>query len=109
MRLPHWTPRAGKSWRTSRRCYEAWVGNSSSRDVRRSPTKRAIKIGPFGSQLKKCDLVRSGIRVVGIENVLSETFDGLGGRFISPEKFQTWICSRTLVLGCRLQLARSGC
>lgn len=51
--------------------------------------KGAIKIGPFGSQLKKRDLVSSGIHVVGIENILSETFDGLGERFISPEKFQT--------------------
>jgi type I restriction enzyme S subunit len=51
--------------------------------------KGGIKIGPFGSQLKKQDLVSSGIHVVGIENVLNETFDGLGERFISPEKFQT--------------------
>lgn len=51
--------------------------------------KGAIKIGPFGSQLKKCDFVSSGVHVVGIENVLSETFDGLGERFISPQKFQT--------------------
>ncbi len=50
--------------------------------------KGAIKIGPFGSQLKKCDLTASGIHVVGIENVLNETFDGLGRRFISDSKFQ---------------------
>lgn len=50
--------------------------------------KGAIKIGPFGSQLKKCDLASSGIHVVGIENVLNETFDGLGERFISSEKFE---------------------
>jgi restriction endonuclease S subunit len=52
------------------------------------PQKGAIKIGPFGSPLKKRDLVSSGIHVVGIENVLSGTFDGLGHRFISLEKFQ---------------------
>ncbi len=51
--------------------------------------KGAVKIGPFGSQLKKSDLVSSGIHVVGIENVLSGTFDGLGERFISSEKFKT--------------------
>jgi len=51
--------------------------------------KGGIKIGPFGSQLRKRDLVASGIHVVGIENVLSGHFDGLGDRFISPEKFQT--------------------
>lgn len=51
--------------------------------------KGGIKIGPFGSQLKKRDLVSSGIHVIGIENVLSGRFDGLGARFISPEKFKT--------------------
>jgi type I restriction enzyme S subunit len=51
--------------------------------------KAAIKIGPFGSQLKKTELVNSGIHVVGIENVLSNKFDGLGNRFITYEKFQT--------------------
>jgi len=52
------------------------------------PQKGAIKIGPFGSQLKKCDLTASGVHVIGIENVLKETFDGLGQRFISDSKFQ---------------------
>jgi type I restriction enzyme S subunit len=51
--------------------------------------KGAIKIGPFGSQLKKCDLVTSGVHVVGIENVLAGRFDGLGERYISPQKFHT--------------------
>ena len=51
--------------------------------------KAGIKIGPFGSQLKKCDLVSNGIHVLGIENVLSGKFDELGERYISQEKFQT--------------------
>jgi type I restriction enzyme S subunit len=51
--------------------------------------KGSIKIGPFGSQLRKRDLASSGIHVVGIENVLSGIFDGLGERYISPEKFET--------------------
>lgn len=51
--------------------------------------RAAIKIGPFGSQLKKTELVDSGVHVVGIENVLSNKFDGLGNRFITEEKFQT--------------------
>jgi type I restriction enzyme S subunit len=54
-----------------------------------APEKGAIKIGPFGSQLKKADLVNEGIHVLGIENVLSGRFDDLGDRFISPRKFQT--------------------
>jgi type I restriction enzyme S subunit len=51
--------------------------------------KGAIKIGPFGSQLKKSELTDSGVHVVGIENVLASTFDGLGDRYISSEKFDT--------------------
>ena len=49
----------------------------------------SIKIGPFGSQLKKTELVASGIHVVGIENVISNIFDGLGDRYITEEKFST--------------------
>jgi type I restriction enzyme S subunit len=49
----------------------------------------AIKIGPFGSQLKKSELVDTGIHVVGIENVLANKFDGLGDRFITEEKFSS--------------------
>jgi type I restriction enzyme, S subunit len=54
-----------------------------------SPEKGAIKIGPFGSQLKKEELVDKGIHVVGIENVLQNDFDGVGDRYISHEKFET--------------------
>ena len=51
----------------------------------------AIKIGPFGSQLKRAELVNSGIHVVGIENVLQNKFDGLGDRYITHEKFRDLI------------------
>lgn len=54
-----------------------------------TPEDGAIKIGPFGSQLKKCDLVPAGIHVVGIENIVERKFDGLGERYISPEKHQS--------------------
>lgn len=47
----------------------------------------AIKIGPFGSQLKKSELVSSGVHVLGIENVLSGRFDDFGDRYITYEKF----------------------
>lgn len=52
------------------------------------PEKGAIKIGPFGSQLKKEELTSTGIHVVGIENVIRGQFDGLGDRYISESKFQ---------------------
>lgn len=54
-----------------------------------SPEPGAIKIGPFGSQLKKSELTDSGVHVVGIENVLARKFDGLGERYITSEKYES--------------------
>lgn len=47
----------------------------------------AFKIGPFGSSLKKTELVASGIPVAGIENVLPNEFVKGFRRFITPRKF----------------------
>ena len=47
----------------------------------------AFKIGPFGSSLKKTELVESGIPVVGIENVLPNKFVKGFRRFITTGKF----------------------
>jgi type I restriction enzyme, S subunit len=49
----------------------------------------SIKIGPFGSQLKKSELVTSGVHVIGIENVMAASFDGLGNRYITEKKFSS--------------------
>ncbi len=46
-----------------------------------------IKIGPFGSALKLEDMVESGIRVYGQENVIKKDFT-LGKRRISQDKFK---------------------
>ncbi|MES9899496.1 MAG: restriction endonuclease subunit S [Sedimenticola sp.] len=46
-----------------------------------------IKIGPFGSALKLEDMVDSGIRVYGQENVIKKDFS-LGKRRISKDKFE---------------------
>lgn len=48
----------------------------------------AFKIGPFGSSLKKTELVESGIPVVGIENVLPNKFVKGFRRFITARKFE---------------------
>ena len=50
--------------------------------------KGAIKIGPFGSQLKKNELAPEGIKVYGQENVMKNDF-ALGNRYLTVEKFQT--------------------
>ena len=47
-----------------------------------------IKIGPFGSQLKKEMLLSDGLyKVYGQENVYENDFS-IGGRFLTPENFQ---------------------
>jgi type I restriction enzyme S subunit len=46
-----------------------------------------IKIGPFGSALKLEDMVDSGVRVYGQENVIKKDFS-LGKRIISNDKFE---------------------
>ena len=47
-----------------------------------------IKIGPFGSQLKKEMLLSDGLyKVYGQENVYENDFS-IGGRFLTPEHFQ---------------------
>lgn len=48
----------------------------------------AFKIGPFGSSLKKTELVESGIPVAGIENVLPNKFVKGFRRFITAKKFE---------------------
>ena len=48
----------------------------------------AFKIGPFGSSLKKSELVGTGIPVVGIENILPNQFVKGFRRFITLKKFE---------------------
>lgn len=53
------------------------------------PQKASIKIGPFGSQLKKEFLEKSGLyKVYGQENVYSKDFD-FCYRFLTEERFRS--------------------
>lgn len=52
------------------------------------PEPGSFKIGPFGSSLKKDELVSEGIPVVGIENVLDNTFTAPFRRYITEEKYK---------------------
>ena len=49
--------------------------------------KGSIKMGPFGSQLKKKELVNKGIRVLWIENIVDNEFNFKAGKFITKEKY----------------------
>jgi type I restriction enzyme S subunit len=49
--------------------------------------KNPIRMGPFGSQLLKGELVADGILVLGIEHVLNKCFNDTGVKFITDEKF----------------------
>jgi type I restriction enzyme S subunit len=52
-----------------------------------SDGKESIKIGPFGSQLKKEILVSEGYKVYGQENVYENDYS-IGNRFVSKDKFE---------------------
>ncbi|WP_460673442.1 restriction endonuclease subunit S [Larkinella ripae] len=49
--------------------------------------KGAIKIGPFGSQLKKDSFVAEGVKVYGQENIFVNSMS-FGDRYITEEHFQ---------------------
>ncbi len=49
--------------------------------------KGSIRMGPFGSQLKKTELSMTGTKVYGQENIIRKDFS-LGDRFISDEKYE---------------------
>jgi type I restriction enzyme S subunit len=50
--------------------------------------KFAIRMGPFGSQLKKHELVNKGIKVLWIENIVNNKFEWLDNKCITIDKFQ---------------------
>lgn len=58
------------------------IGSLASRE------NGAFKIGPFGSSLKKTELVSRGIPVAGIENILPNQFKKGFRRFITESKFK---------------------
>lgn len=59
--------------------------------------KSAIKIGPFGSQLKKEFLTDHGYKVYGQENVFANNFN-IGNRYINEERYEK-LKSSSLVSG----------
>ena len=52
-----------------------------------SPNRGSIKTGPFGSSLKKEDMINDGIKVYGQENIIYQNLS-LGDRYISQGKFE---------------------
>jgi len=50
--------------------------------------KGSIRMGPFGSQLKKAELADEGVRVLWIENIVNNRFEYKIGKFITAEKYK---------------------
>ncbi len=50
--------------------------------------KFSIRMGPFGSQLKKHELVNEGIKVLWIENIVDNEFKWLDNKCITEDKFK---------------------
>jgi len=50
--------------------------------------KGSIRMGPFGSQLKKAELTDKGIRVLWIENIVNNRFEYGNGKFITEKKYE---------------------
>ncbi len=53
-----------------------------------SKEKFAIRMGPFGSQLKKHELVNEGVKVLWIENIVDNEFRWLENKCITEDKFK---------------------
>lgn len=62
-----------------------------------SESKNSIVDGPFGSSLKTSDYVSDGIPVLQGKNITGDKFSFFDVRFITPEKSQKLIRSKTVV------------
>ena len=71
----------------------AWEQRKCSEILR--PAKGAMKIGPFGSALKKEYYTESGVKVYAQENIFQEDFS-IGDYYISEERYQS-------LKGCKLE------
>ncbi len=63
---------------------ESWEVNTVSYFLKKE--KGSMKIGPFGSQLKKDTFVSDGYKVYGQENIFAKSFE-IGNRYITKEHF----------------------
>lgn len=70
---------------------ETFCGTDSARWSKAplSELASSIRTGPFGSQLLHSEFVESGVAVLGIDNVVQNSFTWAKPRFITERKFQS--------------------
>ena len=64
---------------------EGWVRKKVKEIIK--DTRGSIKVGPFGSSLSKNEMVKSGIKVYGQENIYKKNFS-IFSYFITKQKFE---------------------
>jgi type I restriction enzyme S subunit len=65
---------------------KGWKVKSIGKLLAESPN--AARTGPFGSQLKHSEFTRDGVPVLGIDNIVKNTFQWTGPRCLPLEKYE---------------------